>query len=77
MLEKIFGQVLKGIREENGVTQETLALNSELDRTYISLLERGLRMPTIATLFKMAPTLKKSPSEIIAMVEQKLDENRV
>ncbi|MFI5137993.1 MAG: helix-turn-helix domain-containing protein, partial [Sphingobacteriales bacterium] len=63
MLEKIFGQVLKNIREENGITQEALALQSELDRTYISLLERGLRMPTIATLFKMAPALKKKPSE--------------
>jgi len=76
MLEKIFGQVLKKIREENGITQEALALQSELDRTYISLLERGLRMPTIATLFKMAPALKKTPSEIILIVEQKLNENR-
>jgi transcriptional regulator with XRE-family HTH domain len=75
MLEKIFGQVLKSIREENGITQETLALNSELDRTYISLLERGLRTPTIATLFKMAPSLKKTPSEIIHLVEQKLHED--
>ncbi|MDN3580944.1 helix-turn-helix domain-containing protein [Mucilaginibacter flavus] len=77
MLEKIFGQVLKNLRENTGVTQEILALNSELDRTYISLLERGLRTPTIATLFKMAPTLKKMPSEIIAIVEQKLNEDRV
>lgn len=77
MLDKIFGQVLKNIREENGITQETLALNSELDRTYISLLERGLRTPTIATLFKMSPTLKKTPSEIISIVEQRLHENRV
>jgi transcriptional regulator with XRE-family HTH domain len=75
MLEKIFGEVLQELRRETGVTQETLALNSELDRTYISLLERGLRKPTIATLFKMAPTLQKSPSEIIAIVEKKLADN--
>jgi len=76
MLEKIFGQVLKNVREKAGITQETLALSSELDRTYISLLERGLRTPTIATLFKMAPYLHKTPSEIIADVEKKLNEDR-
>jgi transcriptional regulator with XRE-family HTH domain len=77
MLETIFGQVLKNIREEAGITQETLASNSELDRTYISLLERGLRTPTIATLFKMAPSLQKQPSEILAIVEKKLNESIV
>jgi transcriptional regulator with XRE-family HTH domain len=76
MLEKVFGLVLKNIREECGITQEALALQSDLDRTYISLLERGLRMPTIATLFKMSPALKKTPSEIISIVEKKLNENR-
>ncbi|WP_214072643.1 helix-turn-helix transcriptional regulator [Mucilaginibacter sp. dw_454] len=77
MLEKIFGQVLKNVREEAGITQEALALSSELDRTYISLLERGLRTPTITTLFKMAPSLNKTPSEIIAIVEGKINENIV
>ncbi|WP_184548816.1 helix-turn-helix domain-containing protein [Mucilaginibacter sp. FT3.2] len=76
MLEIVLGKVLKKIREEASITQETLALKSDLDRTYISLLERGLRMPTIATLFKMAPALKKTPSEIIAIIEQEIDENR-
>jgi transcriptional regulator with XRE-family HTH domain len=76
MLEKIFGQVLKNVRQEAGITQEALALSSGLDRTYISLLERGLRTPTIATLFKMSPYLQKTPSEIIADVERKLNEDR-
>ena len=73
MLEKIFGQVLKEIREEKGLSQEFVALESSLDRTYISLLERGLRNPTISTLFKLSSTLKKTPSEIISLVEKRYE----
>jgi transcriptional regulator with XRE-family HTH domain len=47
MLIKIFGQVLRELREKENISQEKLAEYCELDRTYISLLERGLRQPTI------------------------------
>lgn len=75
MLEKTIGLVLKELRESNRVSQEALALNSGLDRTYISLLERGLRNPTILTLFKIAPTLNKTPAEILLLVQDKLNED--
>ncbi|MBB5637272.1 transcriptional regulator with XRE-family HTH domain [Pedobacter cryoconitis] len=74
MLENFFGQVLKKLREERGISQENLGHNSGLDRTYISLLERGLRVPTIVTLFKLAKVLDKKPSEIISLLEN-LNEN--
>ncbi len=71
-LSKIFGEVLKNIRNEIGLSQEDLAYESELDRSFISMLERGLRQPTIATLFQISEALKKSPSEIIKIMENKL-----
>lgn len=70
----IFGKVLKMIRVENKVSQDALADLCELDRTYISLLERGLRQPTITTLFKLAEALKISPVVIISRV---LEESQV
>ncbi|MGG9964486.1 helix-turn-helix domain-containing protein [Ferruginibacter sp. SUN106] len=70
-LASVFGEVLKELRNKAGISQETLAYECELDRSFISMLERGLRMPTIETLFKLSKPLKKSPSEIITLVELK------
>ena len=53
-LQTAFGLVLKDLRNERGLSQQQLAFDSDLDRTYISLLERGLRLPTLGTVFKVA-----------------------
>ena len=73
MIVSIFGKVLKEQRELKKLSQEKLAELCNLDRTYISLLERGLRQPTISTLFKIADALDLSPSDLIRMVELKID----
>ena len=67
----MFGEVLKDLRNEVGISQENLAYESELDRSFISMLERGLRLPTIATLFQLSKALKKTPSEIIGIIEDR------
>lgn len=69
MIVELFGKVLREQREENQLSQEKLAEYCELDRTYISLLERGLRKPTITTIFKLAKALNISPSKLIEKVE--------
>jgi len=68
-LEKIFGQVLRELRQEQGYSQEQLGFRSSYHRTYISLLERGLKSPTLNTLFDLAQALHSSPLEIIRRVE--------
>ncbi len=70
-LADIFGIVLKELRNEAGISQENLAYECDLDRFFISMLERGLRMPTIDTFFKISKPLNKAPFEIIKLVEQK------
>lgn len=69
MIVEVFGKVLRELREANYISQEKLAEYCELDRTYISLLERGLRQPTITTIFKLAKALNISPSKLIEKVE--------
>ena len=69
-IDKIFGKVLKESRSKHNISQYDLANLAELDRTYISLLERGLRQPTISTLFKLAKALNIKPSSIITKVEE-------
>ncbi|PGS05894.1 transcriptional regulator [Bacillus cereus] len=71
-IEQAFGIILQKKRIEQNISQETLAFNSGLDRTYISLLERGKRKPTINTLFSVTHALKMQPHEIILEVEQLL-----
>ena len=74
MIIEIFGKVLREMRVENNISQEKLAEYCDLDRTYISLLERGLRQPTITTIFKLAKALNISPSALIEKVECQIKE---
>ena len=46
-----FGRVLRELRQERGLSQEALALEADLQRNYISLIERGVNQPTITTIF--------------------------
>lgn len=69
LLQTCFGQILRQLRNKVGISQEKLALDVGLDRTYISLMERGLRMPTLYTIFVLAERLDISVTEIVAGVE--------
>ncbi|MFK5949692.1 MAG: helix-turn-helix transcriptional regulator [Methylococcales bacterium] len=71
-LQIIFGETLRFYRNKTGLSQEKLALECSLDRTYISLLERGLRQPSLTTLFDIASSLNIKPSKLIAKVESNL-----
>lgn len=71
IVEKQFGIVLRKYREMIGISQEDLALRCDLDRTYISLLERGKRNPTIKVVFSIAAGLNVKPSQLIKEIEDK------
>ncbi len=69
-----FGQTLRELRRERGLSQEALALEAGLQRNYISLIERGVNQPTITTVFKLASALAIRPSEVIARVEMQTNQ---
>ena len=64
-----FGQILQKTRREAGLSQEKLAFKADLDRTHISLLERGLRIPSIAVVFFLANALNTKPHTLIKQTE--------
>lgn len=68
-----FGKVLRAVRKEVGLTQEQLALAAEIDRTFVSLIERGERQPTVRMIFKLAAALDVSPSQMIQLTEQRVE----
>lgn len=66
-----FGKILRRARKEAGLTQEQLALDAELQRNFVSLLELGEKQPTLTTLFKLAGALKCSPATMVqALVDE-------
>jgi transcriptional regulator with XRE-family HTH domain len=56
-----FGAVLCTARHGAGLTQEELAGEAGLDRTYPRLLERGMRTPTITVLMRIGEVLSVDP----------------
>jgi transcriptional regulator with XRE-family HTH domain len=74
-IESAFGQVIRGLRKKSGRSQEDIAFDSALDRSFISQLETGRQQPSLITIFQLAKALGVSPSQIISSVEEKLRED--
>ena len=49
---------LRKLRVRRGLSQEALAVDAEIDRTYVSRVERGLENPTVAILERLAEALE-------------------
>ncbi len=69
---RAFGQVLRTLRKGAGLTQEQLAEAADLDRTYPSLLERGLREPGLSTVLRLGEALRMSPALLLQMTLTRL-----
>ena len=67
-----FGVVLRRLRKASGMTQEELALEAGLRRTFVSVLELGQQQPTLTTILKLAAPLGRSAGEIVSAVETEL-----
>lgn len=59
------GKNVRRIREELGLSQEQLAFEAELHRTYISGVERGVRNPTVLVIDRLAEALRVEPFELL------------
>jgi transcriptional regulator with XRE-family HTH domain len=69
-VSRAIGQVIREQRTARGVSQEALALESDVDRTFVSQIERGIRQPTLTTLWKLAHALNVQPSTLVARMER-------
>lgn len=64
------GRIIQQYRLNKGLTQEQLSGLANLDRTHYSKIERGLRLPTLETVFKISYALDILPHALIIEIEK-------
>jgi transcriptional regulator with XRE-family HTH domain len=61
-----FGAAVRARRERLGLSQEEFAHRADLERSYVSGIERGYRNPTLKVLVRLAEALGTKPSKLLA-----------
>lgn len=64
-IRKQVGLNVRRYREEKGWSQEELAFEAGMHRTYISGIERGVRNPTVTVVVKLAVNLDVPPEWLL------------
>ena len=67
-----FGKALKRLRKDRKLSQEELADLSGLDRSYISILERNLKLPSLYTILALASGLGIKASDFMMEMENQV-----
>jgi len=65
LLLKSFGKHIKELRAKQSMSQEDLGLKADLDRTYISGIERGLRNVSLLNIIRISKALNISLQELM------------
>ncbi len=66
----MLGDELRRARLKAGLSQEQLGFAAKIDRTYVSMLERDLKSPTLKTFMRLCRALKVSPSAVVRKLER-------
>ena len=71
-LKQALSSNIQRIRKEQGISQEKLALKAEVDRSYMSQIERCLANPSIDAILRISNALEVAPSELLQLTKKKL-----
>jgi transcriptional regulator with XRE-family HTH domain len=74
-LNRRFAENLVLLRGRAGLSQERTAERAGLHQTELSLLERGLRLPRLDTIVKLAGAIEVEPCELLAGMTWRLGRN--
>lgn len=66
-LRQVFAANLRRLRHERGISQETLAYEADVNRTYISKLETGVSYAGLEIIGKLASVLKVEPAQLLLL----------
>ena len=65
-LPQLFGRNVRAARLQAGLSQEQLAFEADMKRSYLSDLERGTRNPTLKAIGRLALALQVDPRQLFA-----------
>lgn len=60
-----FGEKVRELRKEKGLSQEDLSFKADLHRTYIGMIERAEKNITLINIEKIAKALEVQPDELL------------
>lgn len=66
----VLGKNVRRFRLEAGLSQEQLAFEADMKRSYVSDLERGVRNPTVQALGRLAAALKVEPYRLLVVSDE-------
>ncbi|WP_055109477.1 helix-turn-helix domain-containing protein [Paenibacillus ihumii] len=69
IIKQIIGKTVKAIRIKQGLSQEDLAHECDVDRSYISMIEVGRNEPSVTKIFELCKGLQIKPSDFFKLVE--------
>ena len=64
----VFGQVIRRLREEKGISQEAFAGLVGIDRSYMGRIERGENNVTLTRIYQISEALGISPADIFELL---------
>ena len=73
----VVGKVIQEYREKRGLSQEVVSGLADIGRTHLSAIERGVRKPTLETFFKISDALDVAPSELLKIIENKIQNEHI
>lgn len=76
IIKNIIGKTVRAIRLKQDLSQEELAHECGVDRSYISMIEVGRNEPSVTKIFDLCRGLKIKPSDFFKLVEGEYEELR-
>lgn len=66
-LREVFATNLRRLRHEKGLSQEDLAYSADVNRTYLSRLEKGVSYAGLEIIGKLAAVLEVEPADLLKL----------
>ena len=67
------GKAIRGLRKEEGISQDVLSGFAGIARTHLTMIENGTKQANFETLWKIALALDIRPSELVARIEEEIE----
>jgi len=67
---ELFGSRLRELRLAAGLTQEALAERAGLPHTHVSAMERGLKLPNLMTMLRLAAALECKVAKLVSVFDK-------